>query len=92
MKEDLIAERETKVEIPENAKEDSSEVFAVCLKTDDSELLIPFKVYRVDLRGEYVRVIDEKGDFAVYPKDFFLPLQLPSETANALSTAYSHIS
>lgn len=88
MKEDLKPERETKVEVPKNADED--EVFAVCLKTDDNELLIPFKVYRVNLRGEYVRVIDEKGEVAVYTKDFFLPLNLPSETINALSSAYAH--
>lgn len=88
MKEDLKPERETKVKVPQNANED--EVFAVCLKTDDNELLIPFKVYRINLRGEYVRVIDEKGEVAVYPKDFFLPLNLPSETINVLSSAYAH--
>lgn len=69
---------------------ESEKVFAVCLETDDRELLIPFKIYQIKLRGEYVRVVDEKGEVAVYPKNFFLPLQLPSETINALSNAYSH--
>lgn len=90
MKEDLKPERETKVEVPKIDSKDTSVVFAVCLKTDDSELLIPFKVYRINLRGKYVRVIDEKGEVAVYPEDFFLPLNLPSETINVLSSAYAH--
>lgn len=70
---------------------DSEEIFAVCLETDDAGLLVPFKIYRIALRGEYARVIDERGEVAVYPKNFFLPLQLPTETANALSSAYSDI-
>ncbi len=88
MKEDLKPARETKVKIPNESNDNSEEIFAVCLETDDSKLLVPFKVYRIALRGEYVRVIDEDGEVAVYPKSFFLPLQLPSETVSALSTAY----
>lgn len=88
MKENLKPARETKVKIPNKSNNSSEEVFAVCLETDDGKVLVPFKVYRIALRGEYVRVIDENGEVAVYPKNFFLPLQLPSETVNALSTAY----
>lgn len=88
MKEDLKPARETKVKIQNESNDNSEEIFAVCLETDDSKLLVPFKVYRIALRGEYVRVIDEDGEVAVYPKSFFLPLQLPLETVNALSTAY----
>ena len=88
MKEDLKPARETKVKIPNESNNNSEEVFAVCLETDDAELLVPFKVYRIKLRGEYVRVIDEQGEVAVYPSEFFLPLQLPAETVNALSSAY----
>ena len=90
MNDDLKPARVTKVKIPNESNNDSEEIFAVCLETDDRELLVPFKVYRIKLRGEYVRVIDEQGEAAVYPSNFFLPLQLPSETINALSTAYSH--
>jgi len=80
------AMRESKVSFPADAEE----IFAVCLETDDAELLVPFKIYRIALRGEYARVIDEHGETAVYPKNFFLPLQLPAETVNALSSAYAH--
>ncbi len=88
--EDLLPMRETKVSFSADSKE-GEEIFAVCLETDDAELLVPFKIYRVALRGEYVRVIDERGEVAVYPKNFFLPLQLPTETTNALSSAYAHV-
>ena len=88
--EELLPMRETKVKIP-SGSDQTEEIFAVCLKTDDARLLVPFKIYRLALRGEYARVIDEKGEVAVYPKNFFLPLQLPTETANALSLAYTHI-
>ena len=81
------ARRESKVSFPA----DSEEIFAVCLETDDAERLIPFKIYRVALRGEYARVTNERGETAVYPKDFFLPLPLPTETANALTSAYAHV-
>jgi hypothetical protein len=81
---------ESKV-ISSSNSEETEEIFAVCLETDDTKLLVPFKIYRVALRGEYARVIDERGEAAVYPKNFFLPLPLPAETANALSSAYTHI-
>ncbi len=70
---------------------DSEEIFAVCLETGDAESLIPFKIYRIVPHGEYARVIDEKGKPAVYPSRFFLPLQLPAEITDALTTAYAHI-
>ncbi len=88
MKEDLKPARETKVKIPDESNGNSDEVFAVCFETDDRELLVPFKIYRIKPRGEYVCVIDEQGEAAVYPADFFLTLQLPAETVNALSSAY----
>lgn len=86
--EDLMPMRETKVPFSPKSEE-TEEIFAVCLETDDAELLVPFKIYRVALRSEYVRVIDEKGEVAIYPSSFFLPLQLPSEIFNALSSAYA---
>ena len=88
--EDLLPARETKVSVPSDSIQNEA-VFAVCLQTDDPQLLIPFKIYRIRLRDEYALVTDEKGEPAVYPKDFFLPLQLPTETADALSSAYTHI-
>lgn len=90
MKKDLMPMRETKLKVPKDSGDDT-EIFAVCLETDDRDLLIPFKVYRIKLRGKYVNVIDEIGESAVYPSSFFLPLQLPPETVNVLSNAYVSI-
>ena len=90
MNEDLKPARQTNVKMPTAESESSDEIFAVCLKTDDTKLLIPFKVYRINLRGKYACLIDEKGDAAVYSSNFFLPLLLPSETIDTLSSAYSH--
>lgn len=89
--EDLLPARETKIEIPLDLPE-TEEIFAICLETDDPGLLLPFKVYRIALRGDYARVIDEKGEVAIYPKNFFLPLQLPAESAKVLNSAYSQVS
>lgn len=91
MKSDLKPMRETKIEIPKNLA-DNQEVFALCLKTDDPKLLIPFKVYPVKLRGEYVCVTDELGESAVYPGNFFIPLQLPPEAVSAFSAINTQIS
>ncbi len=66
-------------------KNADNDVFAVCLKTDDEGLLIPKKVYRVKLRGNRVRVIDEEGEVAIYPLDFFLVLSLSPTAENTLA-------
>ena len=92
MRNDLKPMRETKLELPKKSLDETQEIFAICLETDDRELLIPFKVYRVKLRDKYVCVTDEIGESAVYPSSFFLPLQLPPETISTLSTAYIQIS
>lgn len=62
------------------------EVFAICLKTDDEHLLLPKKVYRIKLRGNRVRVIDEEGEVAIYPLDFFLVLSLNTAAKNTLAS------
>ncbi len=64
---------------------DDDDVFAVCLKTDDDGLLFPKKVYKVKLRGSRVRVIDEEGEVAIYPMDFFLVLSLSPTAQNTLA-------
>ncbi|MEP6924675.1 MAG: hypothetical protein ABI954_09440 [Pyrinomonadaceae bacterium] len=86
---DLLPARETKIQIPlaENSKDE--ELFAVCLETDDSELLVPLKIYQVILRGKNIRVTDEKGEVAVYPRSFFLLLKLPQEDVSALTKVHA---
>jgi hypothetical protein len=60
--------------------------FAVCVQTDDPELLIPRKIYEITpLASGRVAVIDECGETAIYTADHFLPVELSREVADALS-------
>ena len=78
------AARETIYEAPERIPAASVTAFAVCVQTDDEELLVPRKLYEIKLRGEYARVVDEAGEAAVYPRSYFLLLDLPQEVAHTL--------
>ncbi len=63
------------------------EGFALCIKSDEAELLIPSKIYRAKFSSNnYVGVTDETGESAIYPADFFLKLDFPSEVENVLET------
>ncbi|MBI4789611.1 MAG: hypothetical protein HY782_21485 [Chloroflexi bacterium] len=66
--------------------------FAVCVRNEDSEDLEPRKIYQVlpDERAAaegYLRVIDESGEDYLYPKGYFILLELPKEVERALSIA-----
>ena len=60
-------------------------VSAVCVETDDEELLVPRKIYEVEVTGEFARVIDEAGEAAVYPARFFIQLNLPAEVRQIIA-------
>jgi len=66
--------------------------FAVCIQTDDADLLTPRMIYEV-LRDEsaakskYVRVIDNEGEDYLYPADYFVFVDFPREVARALLRA-----
>lgn len=83
--EDLRFGRETFVKIPKSKRSEPEEVFAVCIKTDDEELLVPTKIYKVKLGGNRAMVIDEDGEFAVYPLNFFLVLSLTPSAKSTLA-------
>ena len=74
--------RETTVSIAERPK--SKDVYAVCLESDDEKLLIPLKIYKIGLRGNKARVIDEEGEAAIYPISFFLVLSLAEEATKLI--------
>jgi hypothetical protein len=62
--------------------------FAICIQTDDSELLIPRKLYQITvLPSGNVKVMDEAGEAAVYPADHFILIELPHEIEHALLEA-----
>ena len=66
--------------------------FAICIKTDDADLLTPRKIYRVlpdesAARAHYVRVIDNEGEDYLYPADHFIFMEFPHEVEQALLQA-----
>lgn len=59
--------------------------FALCIKSDEPELLIPSKVYRARFSSnDNVGITDESGEAAVYPADYFMKLIFPSEIEGVL--------
>lgn len=73
------------IKVPENSE--NKEGFAICVKTDDSKLLMPSKIYRArfSVSGS-IGVIDEEGEAAIYPADFFIRLDIPVEVKQALES------
>jgi hypothetical protein len=64
--------------------------FAVCVRNEDHEESLELrKIYEVldDLtagRHHMIRVIDEEGEDYLYPRDWFLPIQLPHNIEEAI--------
>lgn len=66
--------------------------FAVCIQSDDVDLLTPRMIYRVlpdenAAKSNHVRVIDNEGEDYLYPSEYFMFLDLPQEVERALSEA-----
>jgi hypothetical protein len=74
---EIAPSREFRIEIPEPDK--NSQGFALCIKTDDSALLIPLKIYQAKFSQGVVGVVDEEGEAAIYPAEFFVRIDIPSE-------------
>lgn len=66
--------------------------FVICIRNEECEDLEPRNLYRV-LPDEaaasdgYIRVIDESGEDYLYPRDYFLPIELPKSAEKALLSA-----
>ena len=64
--------------------------FAVCVQNEDQEESLELrKIYEVleDLSAanhNMIRVIDEEGEDYLYPRDWFLPIQLPHNIEEAI--------
>jgi len=64
--------------------------FVLCIRNDGCDDLEPRKVYQVitdpDAAEEgYIRIIDESGEGYLYPADYFVPIELPTDAAKALA-------
>lgn len=56
--------------------------FAICIHTDDPDLLTPRMIYEVlpdegAARSNYIRVIDNEGEDYLYPADYFVFVDFP---------------
>jgi hypothetical protein len=66
--------------------------FAICIRTDDPDLLTPRMIYRVlpdasAERSQFLRVIDNEGEDYLYPADYFMFVELPAAVERALLRA-----
>ena len=55
--------------------------FAVCITSDDTDLLTPRRIYQVlpddkAAKSNYIRVIDNEGEDYLYPAKYFLSIEL----------------
>jgi len=66
--------------------------YAICIKSDDPDLLTPRKIYEVlpDVSAEkskYVRVIDNEGEDYLYPASCFAFVTFPEAVEKLLHHA-----
>lgn len=69
--------------------ENENKRFVLCIENKNCDDLEIRKVYLVvpDVESEedgYLRIIDESGEDYLYPKSYFIPLQLTDELKEAL--------
>lgn len=65
---------------------------AICLRTDDPDLLTPRRIYEVlpddsAAKSQYIRVIDNEGEDYLYPAAYFVFVELPPAVKEALLEA-----
>ena len=66
--------------------------FAVCISSDDPDLLTPRRIYQVlpdesAAKSNYIRVIDNEGEDYLYPEDYFVFVELPRAVEKSLLRA-----
>ena len=71
---------------------DQTPRFAICINTDDPDLLTPRRIYQVlpdesAARSSYLRVIDNEGEDYLYPAGYFIFAEFPPEVEQALLSA-----
>ena len=70
-------------------KQNPTPHFAICINTDDPDLLTPRSVYQVlpdasAAKSNYVRIIDNEGEDYLYPADYFVFVNLPQAVQQTL--------
>jgi len=70
-------------------RRNKSTQFAICITTDDPDLLTPRRIYQVlpdekAAKSNYIRVIDNEGEDYLYPADYFVFVDFPAPVERAL--------
>ena len=74
----------------------TSHQFAVCVKTEDPDLLTPRMIYEIlpdesAAKSKLVRVIDNEGEDYLYPANFFLFVDFPLTVQRTLRKVSSRL-
>ena len=85
MRGEILPARETVFKVDESQLKKPVKTWAICVETDDEELLIPFKIYEIEIFSGGIRVIDEEGEATFCPKEFFQPIALPQKVERKLA-------
>jgi hypothetical protein len=73
-------------------RQKSAPRFAICVHSDDPDLLTPRMIYEVlpdesAAKSKYIRVVDNEGEDYLYPADYFAPVELPQVAVKAFAMA-----
>ncbi len=71
-------------------KREPEKKYALCIENSDCEDLEKRKVYTIlpdenATEENYLRVVDESGEDYLYPRSYFIFIQLPHEAEEALA-------
>ena len=63
-------------------RRDKAAQFAICITTDDPDLLTPRRIYKImpdekAAKSNYIRVVDNEGKDYLYPPDYFILVDFP---------------
>ncbi|HHT9125405.1 MAG TPA: hypothetical protein ACFYD6_06235 [Candidatus Brocadiia bacterium] len=63
--------------------------FAICVNTDDPDLLTPRRIYQVlpdenAVKSNYIRVVDNEGEDYLYPAAYFILIDFPPAIKHVL--------
>ena len=66
--------------------------FAICINSDDTDLLTPRRIYEVlpdesAARSNHIRVVDNEGEDYLYPAGYFILFDFSPEVERALLRA-----
>lgn len=75
-----------------NLAQQETHQFAICIRTPDSDMLTPRKIYQVlpdesAARSNFIRVIDNEGEDYLYPASCFVFVEFSPEIEQAVLSA-----